>query len=271
MKKIYWRPSKVPRVVLVVIAIMAITSMLSVELIKVHRKQPYYTEKLKAAQLMKEGMEVLKKYRIENFDPIDREADPANSGLIGLPASPITSNFGYLPAKQTTINPNWSAVMVEMLRRAGAKKGDPVAMGFSGSFPSINLAALVAAEALNLKAIPITSVAASTWGANIPGFTWLDMERVLYENKIISNRSVAASLGGRDDRALASSKKGRALLDEAIERNKVELVEIESSKESLDSRMGIYRKFAKGKRIKAYVNIGGGTVSVGTSVGVTPF
>ena len=267
MKKIYWRPSKVPRVVLVVIAIIAITSMISVELMKVHRKQPYYPEKLQAAKLMKEGMEAIRKYRVKHFDPIDDEVDPANSGLIGLPASPITSKFGYLPAKQTTINPNWAAVMVEMLKRAGTKKGDLVAMGFSGSFPSINLAALVAAEVLNLKAIPITSVAASTWGANIPEFTWLDMERVLYQRKIVSSRSVAASLGGQDDRALARSRKGRDLLNEAIVRNKVELVEIESSKESLDARMTIYQKFARGERIKAYVNVGGGTVSVGTAAG----
>ena len=267
MKKIYWRPSKVPRSMLIIISIIAIASLLSVELIKARKKQPFYEEKIQAASLMKEGMELLRKDRIKYFGPIDTEADPSGSGLIGISTSPITSKFGYLPAKQTTINPNWAAVMVEMLKRAGVKKGDAVAIGFSGSFPAINLATLVAAEALNLKCIPITSVAASTWGANIPEFTWLDMEQILYTNKVVSNRSVAASLGGLDDRALSRSSKGRDFLYKAISRNKVKPIEIENISEIIDARMQIYQKFARGKRIAAYVNIGGGIVSVGTVAG----
>jgi poly-gamma-glutamate system protein len=157
--------------------------------------------------------------------------------------------------------------MVELLKKSGAKGGDIVAVGFSGSFPALNLATFAAAEALELKVIAITSVAASTWGANVPKFTWLDMERVLYRKRLVSQKSVAASLGGQEDRALARSKKGRRLLQEAVERNKVEILEAGSFDESIFKRMDIYQKLAEGKRIAAYVNVGGGTASVGTVVG----
>jgi poly-gamma-glutamate system protein len=267
MKKIYWRPSKVPRIILVVMGLLAVAAILSVELIKSKKKLPFYAEKIQAAQAMKNGMEVIKKYRVEKIAPIDLGIDPSNSGMIGGPQSPITSTFGHLQVKQTTINPNWAAVMVEMYKKAGLREGDVVAMGFSGSFPALNLAALVAAQVLNLRAIPVTSVAASTWGANIPSFTWLDMEEVLSRAGIISFRTVAASLGGKEDMALKRSKEGRELLQKAIERNGVRALEFESTTEDIDMRMAIYREFAKERPIAAYVNVGGGTVSVGTVVG----
>jgi poly-gamma-glutamate system protein len=267
MKKVYWRPTKIPRVILLVISILAIASMLSVELFKTESKKKYHEEKFKAARAMKRGLEVLKQYRLKHIGPIDTEVDPANSGMIGLPESPITSDFGFLPAKQTTINPNWAAVMVQMLKQADVKEGDIVAMGFSGSFPAINLASLVAAEQLKCKVIAITGVAASTWGANIPEFTWLDMENILYKKGVISNRSVAASLGGDEYRSVIGSKKGRRLLQAAIQRNGVRFLDFKGTKESIDERMAIYQELAEGKQIAAYVNVGGSRISAGTRAG----
>jgi poly-gamma-glutamate system protein len=267
MKKIYWRPSKAPRKLLVVSAILAIAAAASVELIRTKTKLPFYEEKYQASLTMKKGIEAIRRYRIRQIGPIDREVDPANSGLIGIAQSPITSKFGSLPAKQLTVNPNWAAVMVELYKAAGLKEGDVVAMGFSGSFPALCLASLAAAEVLKLKAVPTTSVAASTWGANIPEFTWLDMERLLQKEEIISSRSVAASYGGVDDQALGRSKKGKALLEAAIERNGLKPLEFETTKENIDERMEIYKDIAEGRPIGAYVNVGGGTVSVGTAAG----
>jgi poly-gamma-glutamate system protein len=154
-----------------------------------------------------------------------------------------------------------------MLTRAGAKEGEAVAIGFSGSFPALNLAAWTAAEALKLKVVAITGVTASTWGANIPGFTWLDMERVLFENGIISRRSVVASAGGLDDKAVRISNRGQKVIESTIKRNKMKALEAETFKENIDKRIAIYQSFSEGRRIAAYINVGGGTVSVGTKVG----
>jgi poly-gamma-glutamate system protein len=267
MKKIYWRPSKVPRIVLVVICICAIAAMLSIEMFKTYKKSPYYTQKIQAARAMKDAMELIKQNHIKRVGPIDKEHDPAGSGLIGLPTSLITSNVGYLQAKQTSANPNWAAVMIDMLKKAGVKQGDTIAVGISGSFPALAIASYTAAKVLNLKVIAISSVAASNWGANIPNLTWLDMERILYNAGIIPQVSVAASLGGTGDRALGMSEKSIEMLHQAIKRNKMRLIEANSMKESIDARVAIYREIAGGDAIAAYINLGGGTVSVGTVTG----
>jgi poly-gamma-glutamate system protein len=267
MKKVYWRPTKVPRIILIVISLFAIIGMLSVEYFKVQKKQPNYDEKMQAARTMRKGIEEIKKKREKTVGPIDIEVDPANSGIIGVPASLITTNMGYLPAKQTTINPNWAAVMVDMLRQARVKEGDFVAMGLSGSFPAMNLAAYAAAEALKLKIIAISTASGSTWGANVPEFTWLDMERILHKAGIISCRSAAASLGGEKDNGMGLSKKAREALFVAIKRNNLPYLEVNGVEESIEKRMGLFHELAQGKRIAAYINIGGGRASVGPKIG----
>ena len=58
------------------------------------------------------------------------------------------------------------ALLVQMLTEAGVKSGDTIGAGFSGSFPTLNLAVLAAGEAMNVKVIYIASMGASTFGAN---------------------------------------------------------------------------------------------------------
>lgn len=242
--------------------------MAGVEAFKQPHRLPYYEQKLHAAQIMAEGLSAIRTYHIEHYGPIDTTNDPTASGWIGLPSSPITTNKGYLDAKETTINPNWAAVVVELLHEAGVREGNLVATGFSGSFPALNLAVLSACKAMNLKVIAISSAGASSWGANRPGLTWLDMEQILLKRKIISYRSVAASLGGTGDSAENLSQKGIAILMQAIENSGAEYLEAHADfSEGLDLRMNCYLKHAGDTRIKAYLNVGGGTLSVGTQKG----
>jgi poly-gamma-glutamate system protein len=267
MKKVYWRPTRVPRIILIVISFLAIAGMLSIELFKVKKKQPYYDEKIQAAQTMKKGIDVIRSHRLKYYTPINTEVDPTASGIIGLPASIITTNSGYLPAKQTTINPNWAAVMVDMLKEAGVKQGDVVAMGLSGSFPAMNLAAYAASDVLKLKVIAISSASASTWGANNPKFTWLDMERILKKAGVISCQSAAASLGGEQDKAMGTTKRSRKALRASIKRNKVQFIEVNNAEESIEKRINLFHELSQGKPIAAYINIGGGRASVGPKTG----
>ena len=267
MKKVYWRPTEIPRIILVVISLIAIICIFSIEFFKIKKRQPFYNEKVQAAQMMKKGIDIIRAHRIKYIGPINADVDPAISGIIGLPASLITTNMGYLPAKQTTVNPNWAAVMVDYYKKLRLKEGDIVAMGLSGSFPAMNLAAYVAAEALKLKVIAISSASASTWGANNPDFTWLDMERILSRAGVIQCQSVAASLGGEGDRAMGTTKKARNALRSAIRRNTMRFIEADTIEESIEERINIFQEHALGERIKAYVNIGGGRASVGPRTG----
>jgi poly-gamma-glutamate system protein len=118
--------------------------------------------------------------------------------------------------------------------------------------------------ALRLEPIVISSLSGSQWGANHPKFLWTDMERWLYQRKIFPFRSVAISLGGAEDRALGLSEGGIALLQSAVRRNKLQFIEPANYAESVVERMAIYRDAAGDKPIRAYVNVGGGTSSVGT-------
>ncbi len=267
MKKLYWKPGKISWKIHLVIALISVIGIFSVETFKLKIKTPYYNQKVKAARIMKTAMDVLKEYRIKNIMPIDTEIDPTNSGMIGTLMSPITSNTGFLPAKQTTINPNWAAVIVDMLIKANVKENDVIAVAFSGSFPLMNLAVLSACESMNVKVVSISSLAGSTWGANIPGFSWLDMENVLFENRIIKQKSVAASLGGSRDRALGITKEGRDILKNTIQKYNLVFIDEKEEKNNIDRRIEIYKSFAKDVNISAFINVGGGTISVGSSVG----
>jgi poly-gamma-glutamate system protein len=119
--------------------------------------------------------------------------------------------------------------------------------------------------------IAIASASASEWGANDVNFLWIDMERMLHEKQVFGFRSVASSRGGVDDRGFGMSKEGRALLDAAIQRNALELIDPKSVVEAIDRRMQIYQQKAGDRPIKAYINVGGGSASVGTQIGKKQF
>lgn len=271
MKKVYWRPQRVSRSGMVLIALVAVAALVATEKFPVVRKQKNYAEKLAAAQLTLDAFKVIKAEKLRRGIPIDTEADPHQTGLVGRSVTPVTSNTGYLSAKRLSVNPNFSAVVVHWLKRAGVEKGDTVAVGASGSFPALCIATFAAVQTLELSPIIVSSASASEWGANDPDFMWLDMERALFDKKIFRFRSVAASRGGIEDKGFGMSQEGRNLLDAAIQRAGLEQLDSDSLAEGIDLRMKILDAKAAGQPIKAYVNVGGGSVSVGTHVGKKQF
>jgi poly-gamma-glutamate system protein len=267
MKKLYWRPQKLSVRVLVLVAFVALGLLGAVETFRVKEKQRYYREKRAAARLCLSAFQAIKEERVARGLTMSPETDPAQSGLIGELLSPVTTNTGHLPAKQTSVNPNFAAAVVDMLMRAGVKKGDLIAAGFSGSFPALNVAVLAAMETLKLRPVIIGSAGASQWGANHDRFTWPAMERSLRQRGLISSKSIAFSIGGIDDRGLGMSERGREIVREVIESNGYEFLETHGFEDSLEKRMALYGRYAAGAECKTYINVGGGTVSVGTKVG----
>jgi len=115
-----------------------------------------------------------------------------------------------------------------------------------------------AIEALGLRPVIISSAAASQWGANDPELLWIDMERILDDKEVFPHmRSVAASLGGPEDRALGMPEDGQRLLAEAVARNKLRLIQPKTFTDAINQRMQIYKQAAGTSPIKAYVNVGG--------------
>lgn len=267
MKRVYWRPRAVSRTVLVLLAALSLGSLTGVELLKTKTGQRHLEEKLEAARRAQEAMDRLKQERTARGLEIDPETDPAETGLIGLLWTPVTSDAGVLSAKQTSCNPNFAAVIVDMLKRAGVNQGDVVAVGVSGSFPALNACVYCAMETLKVRPVIVASAAASEWGANIPGFLWLDMEDALARDGLIHARAVAASIGGYEDQGKGMSEEGRKLLAETIAKYKLRFIEADTFSHSIEQRMKIYQERAQGFPVKAYINVGGGTVSVGRSLG----
>ena len=138
-----------------------------------------YEIKLLAAQKLQGWMDNIRDYKLEaglSLTPYDTH----QTGMIGDEYTPITTSLGSEEAKRTTANPDMAALLVQMLTEAGVKSGDTIGAGFSGSFPTLNLAVLAAGEAMNVKVIYIASMGASTFGANQPQFTFPDMVCRLY-------------------------------------------------------------------------------------------
>ena len=267
MKKLYWRPQRASLRVLWLVALLAIGGLFMVEKYRTQQEQPFFREKVRASQLAAECFKAIKDERLKRDIPIDPESDPTMSGLIGELLTPVTTNPGHLPSKQTAVNPNFAAVVVHLLKRIGVEPGDVVALGISGSFPAENVAVLAAVQSLELRPILISSVGSSQWGANNPKFLWPEMEQLLYDQHLINFRSVALSRGGLEDKALGMTKEGKEIIDRAIDRSGIAKIEAKSYAESVERRMEIYLASAGDKGIKAYINVGGGTASVGARLG----
>ena len=226
---------------------------------------PLYDSKIKAANLMKQCLQSLKKSRLENSIFIDIENDPNETGIVGVPYSLITTDEGDLDAKLTTLDPNFSAVIVDLLFTAKLEKNDTIAVMLTGSMPGANIALLSACQVMGIHPIIISSIGASQWGANQVDFTWLDMEDILIENKLINSRSVASSIGGRNDMGRLLSPLGRDLIMENIKNYDLPLIRENRLADNIKKRTDIYNEYHPIDKYDGVVNIGGGVASLGTS------
>lgn len=261
-----WKPTRVSKLTLVLLSAVSLGALAAVERFQKTRERPYLPEKLAAAEKMQHAIDVLSEARAAAGHEFDPNTDPRRTGLIGMEFSPITNDRGILAAKQVVTNPNFAALVVELLKSAGLKRGDTIAIGWTGSLPGANLAVLAAAETLQLRVIAVHSVAASMYGANDPSFTWLDMEKLLADRGVFRTRSVAASFGGDEDRGKGMGQAGRDLIQRAAERAGVTMLLEPTFEQQIAARMRIYKERAGRAPVKLYVNVGGGIGSLGARI-----
>jgi poly-gamma-glutamate system protein len=222
-------------------------------------------EMVEASRVMAEATAAVRACRESRGVKVDRETDPNGTGLIGLETSAITTSAGRLEAKRTTTNPNLAGLVVFLLHEAGAKRGDVVAIGASSSFPALIVAALSAAKVMGLEPLVISSLGASEFGANVPGFNWIDMEDCLRAAGVLDISPLARAVGGDEDVGQDMSPEGRALLESRIRESGVPFLEEPSLERNVASRMELYGEAAGTRPIKAFVNIGGSWANIGTN------
>lgn len=254
---------------------MAVLFLLSVAAVAlaqyVRTAAPSYAgEMLAAAEDMERALAVVAAGRTANGPPLDPVHDVNLTGMIGGLYTPTTSTTGNLSAKRTTSNPDVAGLLVHLLRTAGVRNGEYVAIGGSGSFPALLVASLCAAKAMDLEVGLVVSLGASQWGANLAGLSWLDMEAMLSRAGVLPQgfQTLAASVGGSDDLGSDLPLSGRTQLRERILTGGVTLIEEKDLTQNVEARMAIYRTHAPAGRIAAFVNIGGGWANLGTSAEV---
>lgn len=247
------REGKISILSLSIVTIITIIFMIFELNSKTRVKTDYFDEKLQAAELTQKSFSVIKKAADSLNIPIDRINDPNETGLIGLQYSHITTERGDLDAKLTSINPNFAALIVKLLKGAGVKKDDPVFVSLSGSFPALNIAVLSAIKTLGLRPIIITSVGSSMWGANYPQFTYLDMESVLNQAELLEFKTVAASIGGEDDVGRGLSPEGREMIDASIARSNIHLLGGNNIAEVIEKKIEIFNEYGTAK---LFINVG---------------
>ncbi len=250
--------------ILSILGVLSIAFFLIIENTKLEKETDWYDEKIEASRLAKTAHQILKGTRFKNAEFADNINDPNETGLIGQEFSLISTGRGSLSIKASTVNPNFAGMVVQLLKDAGIEKGDNVAICMTGSFPALNISTLAALQTLEVNPIIISSVTASTWGATDPQFTWLDMERILYEKGVFKSRSIAASIGGNEDIGRALSEEGRVLALKAISRNKLALIGTDSLTDNISTRVRYFQEASLSKPIGLYINIGGGVASIGS-------
>jgi len=197
------------------------------------------------------------------------ELSPADSPWLGNELTPLVTTLGSLEAKRLASNPDWARVLTFQLHNAGVRPGSVVAAGCSGSFPGLNLALACACQTLGADLLAVSSVTASTWGANQPGFTWPEIEARLVRASLIRPLSIGVSMGGQDDVALDLEPAARQLARNIQQATAAELgatvLASASLGDSVEQRVQLYKRCAQGRRIVLFVNVGGTEASLGDS------
>jgi poly-gamma-glutamate system protein len=220
--------------------------------------------RIEAAGLMARSLTSIRALRLAKGLAIDRALDPNETGIVGAEFTPLTTSLGDVEAKRTAANPAFAAVVAGYFERAGLERGDVVAIGGSGSFPAFVLASLCAARALELRPILIYSVGASMYGANIPGFTFIDMLERLRSDTLLPYSIEAVAPGGEHDsgRGVLFDEEGTTLVDEA-RRSGLPLVDGATLSDRIQRRLRIYEAAAAGRPVRCFVNVGGATANYG--------
>ena len=219
----------------------------------------YYDLQLQAAERLEACFAAVKGYKQERGILLS-EDDIHQTGMIGQPYTLITTTSGALEAKRTAAWPDMAALCVRMLYEAGVRPGDTVGAGFSGSFPGMNLAVVTACETMGVELICISSVGASTYGANDPELTFPEMLYLLERDGLIHTVSAAVTMGGYDDVGLdmdpdiADDIRGRLVAAG------LNLVEEPDFAANLQLREELYDRLGP---IDCFIAVGGNVTSLG--------
>lgn len=223
-------------------------------------KHRYYNEQIEAAHLAQTAMEKIKERKKELGIPFPN-VDIYECGMIGDWTSQITTTSGIIGAKRTAVNPDFAAVYIDMFKEADVNKGDQIALIMSGSFPTLNISAMAAAQVLDLDVCIMSSIGSSTFGANHEDFTFFDMAEYLYSIGIFTNRIDYVSFGGSNDDGAEYPSDVRNNILERINKSGIPFLCESNLEKNVKQRTQLI--FDKCPNVKLLVSVGGTLVAMG--------
>jgi len=194
-----------------------------------------------------------------------RMRNPRWLGLLGDEYSDFTTTLGSVEAKETTLNPDFAAMVVRILDDEGYDTTHTVAITHSGSFPAIGISALAALQTLGIRTVMVTSLGASSYGANQPGATWLDYERWLADEGGSWTRSAIVTYGAEGDTGGGIVEEGLRALDVAAQRTGIRIFIPKTLREGIDARVRLFGESGA----DLLINIGGSQAALGGCVHAT--
>lgn len=238
------RRGRVDSRVILAIAVLAILFYIVETRTRRTVRSALFPLKLEAAQISARAFRAVRDYRINKIHlPLDSVNDPNLTGLIGVHYSPITYGRTDLSDALTSTNPNLGAALIELFFRAGVKRGDTIAVNWDGTYPALNIQLLAAAKVLGVYPVIVTAQTAGMWGANYhPGFTWLEIERLLRQEGLWDYASVLATPGGEADNGRGLPYDARGALDSGAKAVGVPLFVPESIGEGVARRNEVFRR-----------------------------
>ena len=225
-----------------------------------HSELDYAAEMREAAALAQEWFHIVKRIKQERHIVSDTYSNVPNRFIIGNDWSDITTSLGSLEAKEISSNPDFAALVVRWLHEAGIASGDTVGLVLSGSFPGISISVLAAIQTMDVDAVILSSLGASTYGANQPRATWLDIEGWLRKHGKLRYRSTLVSMGADSDNGHDLSEEGKIAMRLAADRNHTDLFIPGSLQESI-----LYKtQLLTDGHISLLINVGGNMAALGS-------
>ena len=223
-------------------------------------EKEYVSEMQQAVKLTKSWFKIIEHQKEIKGIHTDAISNVENRFLLGDDFTMTTTTLGSLNAKEISTNPEFAALMVHLIKESNIEKDEKVGLIISGSFPSLAISTLAALQTLNYEVVLMSSLGASSYGANQEGASWLDMENWLIEHGGLRYRSTIVSKGAENDVGLGLTEEGNRLLQKVADLHGIQLYEPESLSQSIKSRTSILST----KNISLLINIGGNQAAMGS-------
>tara|TARA_Y100000590_G_C15704453_1_gene1008059 strand:- start:882 stop:2051 length:1170 start_codon:yes stop_codon:yes gene_type:complete len=261
-----FRPQIQKTKTLVVIALINIFLVIFISQSSTYKEYDSSKYRYKSVEFMSTWIELIKN---NNNIKIQNE-DYYKSGLIGLEKSEITTLYNQdniediLDSKIITTSSNFAAFITLLFEEIGLNHGDSIAVSMTGSIPGANLAMLAACKSMGLYPVILSSVGSSPWGANRIDFAWPHIEKYLYNRNLIPYQSLAVSIGGENNLGANLDDKGIEIIEDIIQYTDKLLINEPTLEENINKKINLFENI---NNYKVFVNIGGGSTSLGAGAG----